>query len=412
MATSAQPHRAWKAQLAVTLAALASFAVLYCTQALLPALQQRYGLSLAESGSLLMLTLLGLSLTAPFSCALASHWSPRPLLLLGLLGLAVSSVALGLCRTQMELLTLRLLQGLLLPLVLAALLGSLPQLQQGMGGRTLSASYVCGTVLGGVLGRALPAALLPAWQWPGAFAGLALLQGLLALLVWRLLPADLVRQPAGDRDSAVTQEPLSWALLWRAMRPLVAAGFCLLFAQASVFSFIVPRLSAAPWHWSASQVGALYLLFLPSAALVHVAPWLMRRCGVLRLLLAALGLSWVGLLLSLSAQTPWLLLGLGLFALAVFVAQAGLAELVGRRCPAAARRAAGIYLSAYYLGGACGAVLPAWVWDRGAWPGCLLTVAAVQLLLLLPLGWRAWRHGAAARQASAALMFSCQKGSG
>ncbi|HEX7488730.1 MAG TPA: hypothetical protein VF341_07480, partial [Anaeromyxobacteraceae bacterium] len=54
----------------------------------------------------------------------------------------------------------------------------------------------------------------------------------------------------------------------------------------------------------------------------------------------------------------------------------------------------GLYISAYYLGGAVGGVLPAAAWHLGGWNGCVGLVVAVQLTTLA-LAVRFWGDRAA-----------------
>jgi sugar phosphate permease len=44
--------------------------------------------------------------------------------------------------------------------------------------------------------------------------------------------------------------------------------------------------------------------------------------------------------------------------------------------------AVGLYVSFYYVGGSLGAVLPAGLWHRAGWPGCVGLVVSVQCVML------------------------------
>ncbi|MCF5066465.1 MFS transporter, partial [Pseudomonas syringae] len=53
--------------------------------------------------------------------------------------------------------------------------------------------------------------------------------------------------------------------------------------------------------------------------------------------------------------------------------------------------AVGVYLTCYYLGGSCGAIVPALIWERWGWAGCVALIVGFQLLTLLIAltGWKA-----------------------
>jgi YNFM family putative membrane transporter len=91
-------------------------------------------------------------------------------------------------------------------------------------------------------------------------------------------------------------------------------------------------------------------------------------------------------------QNLWAMLaGLGIVAGAVLAEQALALGYVG----AVARRgksvAVGLYVTAYYLGGSAGGVLPGLIWDRVGWPGCVgLSVCVQAIMAGLAAGW--WRE--------------------
>jgi predicted MFS family arabinose efflux permease len=75
----------------------------------------------------------------------------------------------------------------------------------------------------------------------------------------------------------------------------------------------------------------------------------------------------------------------------VFVSQAASTAFLRVVAPAGDRPAAsGLYVSAYYLGGAAGGILPAVAWHLGGWPACVALVAVFQLATIA-LVWRFWR---------------------
>jgi predicted MFS family arabinose efflux permease len=49
-----------------------------------------------------------------------------------------------------------------------------------------------------------------------------------------------------------------------------------------------------------------------------------------------------------------------------------------------------LYAAFYYVGGGLGAAIPAYFWDLGGWPACVLFIAAVQILTvsIALLFWR------------------------
>jgi predicted MFS family arabinose efflux permease len=367
-------HRA--RALAVFCAALGGFIDLYFTQAIYPALQARFGITVVEAGSLVTATTLTLALVAPFANALSRRMGSRRATLLGLAGLVLSVALMSLAQQTSQLVLLRIAQGLLIPLVLVSVLRSTPSGLPAREAVALAASYVSGGLVGGVLGRLLPAQLLPLLGWQNAMLALAALQAaLLAVAAWRLPRGAVDAAPATHAAPAL---PRGQAMA--ALAELGLAGFSLLFAQAAVYTYVAIRLASPPHGWTTAQLGAIYLAFLPSLVFVHATQPLSARWGAARTLAAATAAGLVGLLLSLAPHDAAVVLALTLFSAGVFVCQAVLAQWVSateQRC--AGLPVAGIYLSCYYLGASAGALVPAALWPRFGWPGCLALVIGVQL---------------------------------
>ncbi len=89
-----------------------------------------------------------------------------------------------------------------------------------------------------------------------------------------------------------------------------------------------------------------------------------------------------GLLLTLVASLPIVIVGLAIFSSGMFVAQAAASVQTGAIAGRARSSAAGLYVTFYYLGGSLGATLTDWFWNWKKWPGCVTLFAGVSLVSL------------------------------
>lgn len=355
--------------------AFGGFTNLYATQAIYPTLQDRFAITVSDAGSLLTATTLGLALTAPFAGRVANRFGPKKAALGGLALLILSVMLISQANTQIHLVALRLLQGMLIPVVLSALLASIGSMSAEEGGLSLPATYVTGTVLGGLAGRFIPALALAQLDWGAAFVAFGAAQALLLAVAWHLYP-KIPFEPKALPSLA------SWT---RALYPMFRArllgvaigGFCLLFAQTAVTTYIAIRLASAPYDWQTPALGALYVAFLPALIFVRQTPRAIERLGSSRTLGFAAGCGWIGLLLTLNSAVVVIVVGLVLFSAAVFVGQTVLAHDVGLATADNKEMASGLYLCAYYLGGSAGALTPALIWASTGWGGCLALIAVV-----------------------------------
>src|SRR6478735_5133738 len=187
---------------ALFVAGMATFALLYSTQALLPELAADFGVSTAASTLTLSLTTLGLGL-ALLVAGPASELLGRTRLIHGSLA-ASAVVALGcaFAPTWSSVLVLRFAEGVALaglPAVATAYLRE--ELHVSTHARA-AGLYIGGTALGGMTGRLLTGAVgeLAGWRWALAASGLLALA--CAATVRVLLPpsAHFVPSPPGLRQ--------------------------------------------------------------------------------------------------------------------------------------------------------------------------------------------------------------------
>lgn len=373
------PDRRFARHLVVFCAALGGFIDLYLTQAIFADLQARFGISVAGAGALVTITTLTLAFCAPFASLVAGRFGAHRTTLIGLAGLTLCAVLMAFVSNTALLVALRAAQGLFIPAVLASVLASNQVDGDPSDAMALSGTYVSGTIVGGVVGRLLPAAMLPLAGWEIAFLAF----GVLHLVLFSVVA--LLSRPSPEPAPLATGVGFrSWARELRVMprkraAVLGLAGFSLLFAQAATFTYIAIRLSASPFDWGTSALGLVYLVFLPSLIFLTTSRDLVGRLGPMTALKWAASLAWAGLLLTLASSASIVVLGLVLVAIGVFLCQAVLAHQVSAATAADGPHVAGIYLCCYYLGSSAGAVVPGLLWYELGWPGCIGLMAVVQL---------------------------------
>jgi predicted MFS family arabinose efflux permease len=100
------------------------------------------------------------------------------------------------------------------------------------------------------------------------------------------------------------------------------------------------------------------------------------------------------------------LVGLTLFAVGTFAAQAIATGFVGKTASPDPGAASGLYLACYFLGGLAGSAALGAVYVHLGWTGCIAGIAATLALAVL-LAWRLTEQGASTNWVRA----SCEPGS-
>ena len=131
-------------------------------------------------------------------------------------------------------------------------------------------------------------------------------------------------------------------------------------------------------------------IFLLALIVIPIAGRLSKARPHGELLTVAVMLGITGTLLTLVPTLWCIVLGLALSSTGVFLAQAAANAFTTANAGDNKAGAVGIYLTCYYLGGSCGAIVPALIWERWGWAGCVVLIIVLQLMTLLIalVGWK------------------------
>lgn len=361
----------------VLCAAIAAFSPLYSLQALYPVIVERFEGGVGFAASLLTATTLVLAAASLVSGRAAAAFGARATVLWALIGTVTASVGVALADGPVVLVMWRIVQGATIAVGLSSLISSLATLSPS-GSASLAASYSSGIVLGGLIGRWLPAGAI-AWGWPRAFFAFAALQALMLVIVWMTFPSATDAQSERlqrDSPSFIAWVKLTANVLVHDIPAIALGGFVLMVAQASITTFLSIRVSEPPFSWPTQALGALYLVFAPALVAVRVVPGAIARFGAARTLLLTTTTGIGGVLLASFDVVLPLIVGMCAFSSAVFAAQTVFAHLISTVRPEVRNAASSAYLSAYYLGASFGSVAPVAVWKSFGWPGIVALVIA------------------------------------
>jgi YNFM family putative membrane transporter len=179
-------------------------------------------------------------------------------------------------------------------------------------------------------------------------------------------------------------------------RPLLAAyavGFCVLFSQVAAFTYAGLYLGLPPFNLGPAALGTLYMVFLLALIVIPIAGRLSKARPHAELLSVAAVLGVSGSALTLMPSLWCIVVGLALSSTGVFLAQAAANAFITATAHDNNTGAVGVYLTCYYLGGSGGAIVPALIWERWGWAGCVVLIIGFQLLTLLIAltGWKPLR---------------------
>ncbi|WP_439853587.1 MFS transporter [Pseudomonas yamanorum] len=370
------------ARLALFLCGCAAFLNLYATQSILQTLAANFEVSAKAAGWSITVTTLAVALTAPFVSRLTGRFEQRTVISVAALLLAVPALMTAYASSFAELLVWRFIEGMLIPVVFATSVAYIGDRWRGGTVTEVTSLYVAGTVLGGFAGRFVTGVMTEYVGWREAFELLAVLSLMVGGFIQFLLP---------DNPPRVARPATTWSdVLGTPLLAAYAVGFCVLFSQVATFTYAGLYLSQAPFDLGPAALGTIYMVFLLALVVIPIAGRLSKSRPQSELLTAAAVLGVCGSGLTLLPSLWCIVLGLALSSTGVFLAQAAASAFTTATARHNKAGAVGLYLTCYYLGGSFGAIVPALIWGRWGWTGCVALIIGFQLLsLLIALtGWK------------------------
>lgn len=380
--------------LALFAAGLATFELLYSTQAILPELATRFEVSSTQTTLTLSLATLSLGVALLVVGPLSDVIGRTRLIHLSMALSVVCALGCALAPTWTSLLVMRCLMGVALaglPAVATAYLRE--ELHRSTHARA-AGLYIGGTALGGMAGRLVTGytAELAGWRWSlGAAALLALV---CAVAVRRLLPDSRHFSPAptGARTMLAMARR---AVADRALVGLYVIGGCSVGAMVSMLNVVGFRLEAAPFNLGLGAASLVFLVYPLGTVSAATFGRLADRIGRRAVLPIGSVVAVAGAVLTLSPSLPVLVAGLSLLVIGFFAVHGVASGWVPARAHAggvSAGQAASLYTFTYYLGASVFGSLGATVWSSVGWPGVVaLTVSLLAVTGALALRLRATR---------------------
>lgn len=361
----------------VVLAGFTAFLSLYATQPLLPLFQSVFGASHFAVSLTVTATTAAVALAAPLVGRLADSWSKPRVMVSAAFTLAGATILASTARTLNQVIAWRFLQGLVTPGVFAVAVAYIHDRWQPSRAGRATAAYVTGTVVGGFVGRATSGVAASLFGWRASFIAVGAMSLMCATIVSSGLRREQVHPvPAGGQ---ARRRSLAAHLTSRELTGAYAAGFCVLFTQIAMFTYVTFHLAGPPFGLSTAALGWLFAVYLAGAVITPVSGRWIDVYGHRAGLVSAIAIGVTGSLLTL-AGTLWLVVsGLALVSSGVFIAQAAANSYVGTVATHDRGLAVGLYAMFYYVGGSAGGALPALFWTSGGWPACVALVVAVQL---------------------------------
>jgi predicted MFS family arabinose efflux permease len=370
------------------LAGFTAFLSLYAPQPLLPLFERVFGADHFHSSLAITATTMAVAIAAPFVGRIADVVGKRRVIVSAAFLLTVATLLAATSASLDAVIAWRFAQGLATPGVFAVAVAFIHDRFEGAKAATTTAAYVSGTVVGGFIGRVVSGQAAAMWGWRASFAAIGVLSFVCACLLALQLPRDRERAE-GSGLKADARAGVLVSLMSRALLGTYAAGFCVLFTQIAMFTYVTFHLVAPPFLLSTAALGWLFAVYLAGAVVTPISGGWINTYGYRAALAIAMAIGVAGSMLTLGHALASVVAGLALVCSGVFIAQAAANGYIGVAATRDRGLAVGMYATCYYIGGSVGGVLPAAFWNTGGWTACVALVIVVQVTTAA-LGWVFW----------------------
>ena len=379
--TSQHPHlhqrAALRAYFGLMIVTACCFAMEYAPQPMYNTISRAWSVSRTNIGMLVGIFMLSLTLSPLFAGLLLSRIGIRRAIVFSSLILGSSSLAIWLVGDFGQLMAVRAVQALLMPIVLTAVMTAVSSLFRHFDLSRALAGYVATNLVGSLAGRIGGGVGAQFFGWQQTLVLFCLPFFAALPFIWRLpdikLPADAVQRPKMRDYLAIARTPGVASLL------LIEA--CGLFVFNAVGNMLPLRMAEIGHGNSDALAGMMYAGYsIGLAASLFLNP-IRRLCRSSARTLIFASAVFVLTTTSMATQSLWIIfLGIWGMAFGQFLSHSlspGLINQLATQSGHTSRALVnGLYLSCFYFGGFIGAWLPGLMYNHFGWGACYAMMQA------------------------------------
>ena len=373
-----------KAKLALFIAGLVPFILIYTVQPTLPLFAEEFHVSAPIASLTLSLTTGFLAVTMLIAGTISEKVGMKRLMVASMIITSFFAILSSFSQNFATLLVFRTCLGIVVagvPSIAMAYIGKTFQpLQTAM----IMGFYIAGSSIGGMSGRLLTGLLTDLFTWRVAFAMIGGVTLILSVLFWYTLPSSSVKEK---------QQRLNWKsyqmhLFNQRINYLFLLGFLLMGSFVSMYNYIGFLLVNPPYNLSQTLIGFIFIVYLCGTFSSVYMGKKATQYGKRFILKLSFTLAIIGVLITLIPVLVFKITGLAIFTFGFFAAHSIVSALVTEYAIDYKPQASSLYLLFYYLGSSVLGSIGGYFWEHLHWPGvigfnfCLLVSGFILLNVL------------------------------
>ncbi len=376
-------RRYWRGISALFWGSFVTFALLYCTQPLIPAFSAEF--KVAPSYASLSISFVTGFLAA---CMLFMSWlsdirGRKTVMVMALLSSAVLAIIISFTHNFELLLALRALQGSMLagyPAIAMAYVNE--EFDPKVAGLVMGI-YISGNSVGGLAGRIIVSTLTDLFSWHIALAGIGVISLLASIWFWVGLPESSNFSPE-KRELKEVFSALARNLRNTELLLLNGIGFLIMGGFVTLYNYIGYSLMSPPYNLSQTVVGCIFVVYLIGTFSSTYMGKLADDHGSSRILCLSIGIMLLGCLITLHSNLYIKIIGVAMLTFGFFGSHSVASSWVGKCALFDKAQAASLYLLFYYGGasilGTMGGQFLSWY----GWEGVVFLIGFAGIGILNP----------------------------
>lgn len=368
----------YRNQIIITFCTIIAFAILYEHQPLLPLLAGQWHRSVSDVALVTTVTMLPLAIAPLIYGYILERFSSRFMLMGGFSILLISQALLSTGPDYPLFLLLRAIEGLVLPAIFTALMTYTSAAGGQQHARRNISIYIASTIVGGYCGRTITGYVTSLFDWQTAFwmwSVLALV-GLLSLFKLDSDPRSALVKVSYTEVRELMKKPVN--------REGLLAAFGLFFVFAAMLNFLPFHMTDVRPNITTAAISTVYTGYLIGVVISLFSPRLVVWLGSERkTLLVGSGIYALGGLIFMADSIALMYLAMFVFAAGMFTLHSVLSGYLNHIERSRKGMLNGLYVSAYYSGGALGSFLPGLLYQGAGWVWFTLLLIAMTIMV----GW-------------------------
>ena len=358
-----------------------TFAILYCTQPIMPNLSKEFNISPTVASMSLSVTTITLAFSLLIFGSLSEVWGRKIVMSFSLVSASLLVLLTAFVPNFHYLLLFRVLQGIVLaglPAIAMAYIGE--EIEPKSLGMAMGLS-ISGNAIGGMSGRIIIGAITDFFSWRVALGVIGLIGLAVSILFCIKLPESRHFTPRKMEINKLLKS-MGNHLKNPRLLCLYAIGFFIMGSFVSLYNFIGYQLIAPPYVLSPTLVSFIFLIYIIGTFSSTFMGRLADRYGHSNVLWMVIVIMIGGAIATLEINLIIKIIGISIFTFGFFGSHSIVSSWIGKIATHDKSQASALYLFFYYAGSSIGGTAGGTFWSSYGWGGligmiCCFLIAAI-----------------------------------